>query len=101
MTGFKGDLSACCGGGGPYNYNESLVCGDQQCSCCDDPSLYISWDGNHLTEAAYQWIAKELLQGLYAMSTSCTMTLPLTSNIPKLTFLSYKIFREQIRINSS
>ena len=30
---------------------------------CDDPSKYISWDGIHLTEAAYKLIARNILKG--------------------------------------
>ncbi|KAK9152969.1 hypothetical protein Sjap_000449 [Stephania japonica] len=62
-SGFsKGGLRACCGGGGPYNYNTSAACGIQGFTVCEDPSSYISWDGMHLTEAAYKWIANFLLQ---------------------------------------
>ncbi|KAA8515153.1 hypothetical protein F0562_018332 [Nyssa sinensis] len=57
--GFTGGaLTACCGAGGPYNYNSSMECGYPPASACDDPSLYVSWDGLHLTEAAYRWITK-------------------------------------------
>ncbi|KAF8392886.1 hypothetical protein HHK36_021126 [Tetracentron sinense] len=59
----EGCLTACCGGGGPYNYNKSLVCGNRGARVCDDPSLYVSWDGMHLTEAAYKAIAYYILQG--------------------------------------
>ncbi|KAL1560311.1 acetylajmaline esterase [Salvia divinorum] len=63
--GFSKDiiLSACCGGGGPYNYNETAKCGIPPARSCDDPSSYASWDGIHYTEAAYQLIAQGLLQG--------------------------------------
>lgn len=64
--GFKQAFIACCGGGGPYNYNASVGCGKYPTTCCDDPSLYVSWDGLHLTEAAYRWIAKGLLNGPFA-----------------------------------
>ncbi|KAG8385463.1 hypothetical protein BUALT_Bualt03G0047900 [Buddleja alternifolia] len=61
--GFReGALKACCGGEGPYNVNSSVQCGATQSICCDDPSEYVSWDGVHLTEAAYKWIARALLQ---------------------------------------
>ncbi|XP_072060494.1 GDSL esterase/lipase At1g28580 isoform X2 [Arachis hypogaea] len=45
------------------NYDSSVRCGDPEVIACDDPSKYISWDGVHLTEAAYKWIAKALLKG--------------------------------------
>ena len=56
----------CCGDGGSYNYNSSVECGYPPSSVCDDPSLYVNWDGLHLTEAAYKWISKGLLQGPYS-----------------------------------
>ncbi|KAL3522434.1 hypothetical protein ACH5RR_015268 [Cinchona calisaya] len=67
--GFTGNgiLSACCGTGGPYNYNSSAPCGLPPSTGCDDPSLYVNWDGYHLTEAAYRWIFKGILDGPYAV----------------------------------
>ncbi|XP_028764701.1 GDSL esterase/lipase At1g31550-like [Neltuma alba] len=68
-------LKVCCGGGGPYNYNESALCSYSGVVSSDDPSKYVSWDGLHLTEAAYRWITKGLLDGTYTipgLSTSCT-----------------------------
>ncbi|KAL6333671.1 hypothetical protein AAG906_028857 [Vitis piasezkii] len=50
---------------GPYNYNSSAECGNLPATSCDDPSLYVSWDGLHLTEAAYKWIANGLLEEPY------------------------------------
>ncbi|XP_021299180.1 GDSL esterase/lipase At5g14450-like [Herrania umbratica] len=32
-------------------------------AACKDPSLYISWDGVHYTEAANRWIASRLING--------------------------------------
>ncbi|XP_010540489.1 PREDICTED: GDSL esterase/lipase At1g28580-like isoform X2 [Tarenaya hassleriana] len=58
-------LSVCCGAGGPYNYSPSRLCGDGV-PYCDNPSKYVNWDGFHLTEHAYRWIAKGLLKGPYA-----------------------------------
>nr|GLL24173.1 GDSL esterase/lipase At1g28590-like [Ipomoea trifida] len=63
--GFNNTLDACCGGGGPYNSNEHVYCGSQLSTVCDSPSSYINWDGSHLTEAAYRWIADGLLKGPY------------------------------------
>lgn len=51
-----GELRACCGGGGPYNYNPQVMCGTEGSTVCDDLSSYISWDGIHLTEAAHMAI---------------------------------------------
>ncbi|XP_071706130.1 GDSL esterase/lipase At1g28580-like [Rutidosis leptorrhynchoides] len=62
--GFTSDaLKACCGGGGPYNYNSSATCGYESATVCDQPNTYVSWDGLHLTEAAYRFIAESLFQG--------------------------------------
>ncbi|XP_061362033.1 GDSL esterase/lipase At1g28600-like isoform X2 [Gastrolobium bilobum] len=73
--GFSGDvLQVCCGGGGPYNYNDTALCGNSGVIACDDPSQYVSWDAYHLTEAAYRWITKGLLDGPYTIpkfSVSC------------------------------
>ncbi|KAJ0682979.1 putative sinapine esterase [Helianthus annuus] len=61
----NGVLKACCGGGGPYNYNASIRCGDASTILCDEPDKSVSWDGVHLTEAAYKLIFKSLFQGQY------------------------------------
>nr|GMD87720.1 GDSL esterase/lipase At1g28590-like [Ipomoea batatas] len=63
--GFNSSISACCGVGGPYNYNSSVGCKVPESSVCEHPSSYVSWDGIHLTEAAYKWIAHGLLKGTY------------------------------------
>nr|XP_027105395.1 GDSL esterase/lipase At1g28590-like isoform X1 [Coffea arabica] len=77
QNGFGGrSLMACCGDGGPpYNYNFSAQCGEPASTACAWPSLYISWDGIHLTEAAYRFMAKGLLEGPYTtprINTFCT-----------------------------
>ncbi|KAL0442677.1 UNVERIFIED_CONTAM: GDSL esterase/lipase [Sesamum latifolium] len=59
-------LKACCGAGGPYNYNSLTTCGILPvANCCENPWSFVSWDGVHLTEAAYKWITQGLLQGPY------------------------------------
>ncbi|XP_047961232.1 GDSL esterase/lipase At1g28600-like [Salvia hispanica] len=63
----EGALIACCGCGGPYNYNQTSFCGFEGCSTCEDPSLHVSWDGLHLTEAAYGVIADSLLGGSFTI----------------------------------
>ncbi|KAJ4846873.1 hypothetical protein Tsubulata_911877 [Turnera subulata] len=60
-------LKACCGSGGPYNFNPPLLCGYQTVTSCDDPSSYASWDGLHFTEAAYRLVAKSIIEGTYAL----------------------------------
>nr|GLL45843.1 GDSL esterase/lipase At1g28580-like [Ipomoea trifida] len=62
--GFKNTLSACCGAGGPYNYDADAECGLES-RVCDEPSSFVSWDGVHSTEAAYEVIAQGLLHGPY------------------------------------
>ncbi|XP_054779371.1 GDSL esterase/lipase At5g45910 [Prosopis cineraria] len=56
-------LRACCGGGGPFNFNNSARCGHIGSKACTDPSIYANWDGIHLTEAAHRYIAKALIEG--------------------------------------
>ncbi|TYH13568.1 hypothetical protein ES288_A06G148900v1 [Gossypium darwinii] len=60
---YGGTLKACCGGGGPYNFNISARCGHPGSEACKDPSVYSNWDGIHLTEAAYRHIALALING--------------------------------------
>lgn len=64
--GFSRVLVACCGGGGPYNFNYSARCGHPGYSVCQDPSAYANWDGIHLTEAAYKHIATGLIHGPFS-----------------------------------
>ncbi|XP_027105478.1 GDSL esterase/lipase At1g28580-like [Coffea arabica] len=87
--GFKGEvLKACCGAGGPYNYNSTVPCGYQPAASCDDPSLYVSWDGLHLTEAAYRWIARGLLEGPFSTPPINTVCSPASTNFlgPRLEY---------------
>ncbi|XP_019162690.1 PREDICTED: GDSL esterase/lipase At1g28590-like [Ipomoea nil] len=79
--GFENTLEACCGGGGPYNSNPHAYCGSQLSTVCDSPSSYISWDGMHLTEAAYQWIVDGLLIGPFTspkINGECILSRPKT-----------------------
>ncbi|MED6165313.1 hypothetical protein PIB30_098395, partial [Stylosanthes scabra] len=68
-------LSACCPPLDLPNKSEgSIDCGKPGVVVCDNPSQYISWDGLHLTEAAYKLIAKGLLNGPYTnprIASSC------------------------------
>ncbi|KVH97014.1 GDSL esterase/lipase At1g28570-like [Cynara cardunculus var. scolymus] len=63
----NGALKACCGGGGPFNYNLSVHCGDPSSNLCAHPDTYVNWDGLHLTQAAYKIIYKSLFQGSYTV----------------------------------
>ncbi|CAK9148162.1 unnamed protein product [Ilex paraguariensis] len=63
----RGAIVACCGTGGLYNFTISIVCGSRPSLGCDNPSLYVDWDGYHLTEAAYSLMSKSLLDGPYTI----------------------------------
>jgi len=60
---YGGALTACCGGGGPYNFNTSAYCGQSGSTVCKDPSAFVDWDGIHSTESAYHYIARGLIDG--------------------------------------
>ncbi|CAH8253801.1 unnamed protein product [Arabidopsis lyrata] len=60
-------LHACCGIGGQYNFNFTRKCGSVGVESCKDPSKYVGWDGVHMTEGAYKWIADGILKGPYAI----------------------------------
>ncbi|KAK8662592.1 hypothetical protein V6N13_092162 [Hibiscus sabdariffa] len=63
--GFTETLKACCGSGGPYNYNPSRSCAYPPLEqCCNDPSSHISWDGIHYTEATYRLLADVVFEDL-------------------------------------
>lgn len=54
----------CCGIGRDYNFDVHNKCGDPGVQVCADPSAYISWDGVHLTQKAYSWLAKWLVDDM-------------------------------------
>ncbi|KAI5440936.1 hypothetical protein KIW84_010417 [Lathyrus oleraceus] len=66
--GFDKDetFKACCGGGGPYNFDPRMGCGSPNTTVCSDPSKNINWDGVHFTEVAYKLLAKGLVEGPFA-----------------------------------
>ncbi|CAL0309289.1 unnamed protein product [Lupinus luteus] len=65
--GMSGEtLSACCGGGGPYNVNTSAGCGNVNSKVCPNPSIFANWDGIHLTEAANKVLAQGLIEGPFS-----------------------------------
>ncbi|KAJ1688915.1 hypothetical protein LUZ63_013070 [Rhynchospora breviuscula] len=73
--GFSYPLVACCGSEGPYNYSSLAKCGYPRSTVCSDPSKYVSWDGLHVTEAAYKLIAQGLLDGTHSsppIPTNCS-----------------------------
>ncbi|XP_058096035.1 GDSL esterase/lipase At4g01130 [Magnolia sinica] len=65
---------ACCGdGGGAYNFNPQVFCGNSKiingrnvtATACGDPQNYVSWDGIHATDAANKLITWAILNGSY------------------------------------
>ncbi|XP_062228128.1 GDSL esterase/lipase At4g01130 [Phragmites australis] len=73
--GLKYGNKACCGyGGGAYNFNQDVYCGNSKvvnnqtvsATACGDPQNYLSWDGIHATEAANKIIASAVISGSYS-----------------------------------
>uniref|UniRef100_A0A7N2M254 GDSL esterase/lipase n=1 Tax=Quercus lobata TaxID=97700 RepID=A0A7N2M254_QUELO len=73
--GFKESLRACCGHGGKYNYNMHIGCGGKikvhgkevlVGKACEDPSVWINWDGVHYTEAANKWVFDQIVGGSFS-----------------------------------
>uniref|UniRef100_A0A8R7PR30 GDSL esterase/lipase n=1 Tax=Triticum urartu TaxID=4572 RepID=A0A8R7PR30_TRIUA len=56
--GFEDVLTICCGGPG------TLFCGDEGANLCEKPAACLFWDGVHLTEAAYHYIADVWLDSM-------------------------------------
>lgn len=73
FAGLIDPLQVCCvDGNGSYYF--PTPCGKPWTSVCDEPSKYVSWDGLHLTEAAYKLMATSLLNGSFTtpqFSISC------------------------------
>lgn len=72
--GLRYGTKACCGyGGGLYNYNQQVFCGNTKqvngkkvtAKACKDPQNYVSWDGVHATDAANKLTAYAILNGSY------------------------------------
>ncbi|XP_060958100.1 GDSL esterase/lipase At5g14450 isoform X2 [Cannabis sativa] len=69
--GFLDKASICCG---YHKDNDHVWCGNKgkfngsevYADSCEDPSLYISWDGVHYTEAANNWLANHILNGSFS-----------------------------------
>ncbi|KAK7346941.1 hypothetical protein VNO80_21465 [Phaseolus coccineus] len=73
--GLKYGTKACCGyGGGDYNFDPKLYCGNSKeihgsrvtATACNDPYNYVSWDGIHATEAANKLTTFAILNGSYS-----------------------------------
>nr|ADQ08656.1 GDSL-lipase [Sorghum bicolor] len=57
---------ACCGaGGGEYNFDWRRMCGFNGAAACAEPSTYLSWDGIHMTQAAYRAMSRLIYHGKY------------------------------------
>ncbi|KAK9291569.1 hypothetical protein L1049_019517 [Liquidambar formosana] len=57
-------MKACCGsGGGPYNFDQGKMCGNQDVTVCSDPTTYMHWDGFHLTQEANKHVVETLISG--------------------------------------
>ncbi|KAJ8747377.1 hypothetical protein K2173_011795 [Erythroxylum novogranatense] len=74
-NGFKESLRACCGHGGKYNYNKHIGCGGKirvrgkdvvVGKPCQDPSVWINWDGVHYSQAANKWIFEHIVNGSFS-----------------------------------
>ncbi|XP_043695960.1 GDSL esterase/lipase At3g26430-like [Telopea speciosissima] len=71
--GFQQPLVACCGFGGKYNYSNTARCGQTVVvdgkpvfiGSCADPSVRVSWDGSHFTEAANKFVVDQIATGKY------------------------------------
>ncbi|XP_006339667.1 GDSL esterase/lipase At4g01130-like [Solanum tuberosum] len=72
--GLRYGTKTCCGyGGGLYNYNQQVFCGNTKqvngktvtANACKDPQNYVSWDGIHATDAANKLTADAILNGSY------------------------------------
>lgn len=75
MVGFENPFVACCGRGGKYNYNRFVKCGSKKvingtetvlAVSCKNPSMRISWDGTHFTEAANRWVFDQIVGGAFS-----------------------------------
>ncbi|KAL6126268.1 hypothetical protein ACLB2K_074319 [Fragaria x ananassa] len=72
--GLKYGTKSCCGhGGGAYNYDRQVYCGNTKvingstvtATACDDPYNYVSWDGIHATDAANKLVTWAIINGSY------------------------------------
>ncbi|KAK1284800.1 Acetylajmalan esterase [Acorus calamus] len=74
-------LKSCCGTGGEYNYKIGETCGMSDVQACSAPEKMISWDGIHLTQAAYKALTEELIVG---GATTLTMKISGRSGLAKI-----------------
>ncbi|XP_022998969.1 acetylajmalan esterase-like [Cucurbita maxima] len=55
---------SCCGIGGEYNFDLMKTCGVSGVSVCSNPDDRVSWDGVHLTQKAYKFMADWLIHDI-------------------------------------
>ncbi|KAG7968467.1 hypothetical protein I3843_08G156700 [Carya illinoinensis] len=55
---------SCCGVGGDYDFSISRMCGAPGVPVCLNPNERISWDGVHMTQRAYQFMAYWLINDI-------------------------------------
>ncbi|WRX30440.1 hypothetical protein QQP08_022927 [Theobroma cacao] len=67
LLGFdtKSTQKACCGIGGDYDFSLTRMCGAPGVPVCSNPDQYVSWDGVHLTQKAYKFMAGWLIHHIY------------------------------------
>lgn len=82
----EGAFAACCPRCGPYHV-DSEVGSEEGSKACEDPSEYVGWDGLHLTEAAYRFIATGLIRGPHTIP-HLTSVCSLSSNYEAVVGLS-------------
>eukprot|EP01018_Ginkgo_biloba_P027657 Gb_41803 [translate_table: standard] len=68
---------ACCGGGGPYNYNPQAVCGTPLSKRCSNPENHVFWDDFHSTDAFNNIIANKFLSGEFLDPSHAKLGCPL------------------------
>ncbi|KAJ6414029.1 hypothetical protein OIU84_006777 [Salix udensis] len=61
----KSIQKACCGTGAGHNFSLIRKCGAPGVPVCPNPDQYISWDGIHLTQKAYQHMAEWLINDIF------------------------------------
>jgi phospholipase/lecithinase/hemolysin len=77
-----GGFRACCGGGGPYNYNPLVACGTAVLgNVCSDPEHALYWDFLHYTEAFYRVMATFALSGQFVDGPSEAVNLKAACNL--------------------
>ncbi|EOY13362.1 Uncharacterized protein TCM_031908 [Theobroma cacao] len=61
----KSIQKSCCGTGGDYNFSLMNICGVSRVLVCFNLDKSLNWDGSHLTQQAYKFMARWLIQDIY------------------------------------